>query len=223
MSSVKALMVCFFKKLEPLWAHHFQWLWYYLHDLVETPNVNEFCKHIVLYKRYIYDILLIWSGSYAELCCFYARFGSANYNMKLEWQSILSSVDAINPARFAQDQHKRVSFLDLDLQFFYLTGSAKFAFKVYHKTGNAYLYAYLPYESYQARHVFWGWLKAKMHRLLTHSSSPTVWLEKCSFFYEHLRNRGYPARAIEACFSKIEWNRQQKMLEPKKRNDVKDT
>ena len=106
--------------------------------MVETPNVNEFCKHIVLYKRYIYYILLIWSGSYAELCLFYARFGSANYNMKLEWQSILSAVDAINPARFAQDQHKRVSFLNLDLQFFYLTGSAKFVFKVYCKTGNAY-------------------------------------------------------------------------------------
>ena len=66
-----------------------------------------------------------------------------------------------------------------------------------------------------------------MHSLLTHSSSPTVWLKECSFFYEHPSNRGYPAnlcaKAINACFSKINWNQRQKLLEPKKRKDVQDT
>ena len=188
---------------------------------LETPIINEFRKHIVLYKRYIDDILLIWSGSYAELCRFRARFGSANDNIKLEWQNTPSSVDANHPARIAQDQHRRVSFLDLDLRVVYSTGSAEFAFKVYRKTGNA--YAYLPYGSYHARHVFRGWLKAEMHRLLTHSSSPAVWLEECRFFYEHLRNRGYPAKAINACFREINWNQRQKMLEPKKKKDTQDT
>jgi hypothetical protein len=41
--------------------------------------------------------------------------------------------------------------------------------------------------------VFRGWLNAEMHRLLTHSSNPDVWLEECAVFYSHLRNRGYPA------------------------------
>ena len=83
---------------------------------MEAPTVNEFRKQIVLYKTYIDDILLIWSGSYAELCCFRVRFGCANDNLKLKWQSTLSSIDAINPVGFAQDQHRRVSFLDLDLR-----------------------------------------------------------------------------------------------------------
>ncbi len=34
---------------------------------LETPIINEFRQHIVLYKRYIDDIFLIWSGSSAEL------------------------------------------------------------------------------------------------------------------------------------------------------------
>ena len=97
----------------------------------------------------------------------------------------------------------------------YSDGSADFAFKVYRKPGTA--YAYLPYGSYHARHVFRGWLKAEMHRLLTHSSSPDVWLEECGVFYSHLRNRGYPSKAIDPTFRTVNWDQRSKMLEPKKR------
>ena len=76
---------------------------------LETPIIHEFRKHIVLYKRYIDDILLIWSGSYTELCRFRARFGTANDNIKLEWQGTPSSDDATDPAKFDQDRHRRVS------------------------------------------------------------------------------------------------------------------
>jgi hypothetical protein len=182
---------------------------------LETPIIDEFRKHILLYKRYIDDIFLIWSGSSAELCRFRERFGNANDNIKLEWQGTPSAVDAINPAKFDQHQHRQVNFLDLDITIVYSPGSADFDFKVYRKPGTA--YAYLPYGSYHARHVFRGWLKAEMHRLLTHSSSPAVWLEECGLFYNHLRNRGYPTRAIDSTFRSINWNQRSKMLEPRKR------
>jgi hypothetical protein len=52
-----------------------------------------------------------------------------------------------------------------------------------------------------ARHVFRGWLKPEMHRLLTHSSSSTVWLEGRNNFNRHLHKRGYPAGAIDSCFN----------------------
>ena len=42
------------------------------------------------------------------------RFGSANDNVRLGWKGIPWSLDAMNPARFAQDEHSRVSSLDLD-------------------------------------------------------------------------------------------------------------
>jgi hypothetical protein len=182
---------------------------------LETPIINEFQQHIVLYKRYIDDIFLIWSGSATELCRFREKFGTANDNIKLEWQGTPSTEEAINPAKFDQHQHRQVNFLDLDITVVYSPGSADFAFKVYRKPGTA--YAYLPYGSYHARHVFRGWLKAEMHRLLTHSSSPAVWLEECALFYSHLRNRGYPTRAINATFRKVNWNQRSKMLEPRKR------
>ena len=54
---------------------------------LEIPIIDEFREHIILYNIYIYidDILLIWSGSSAELCRFRARFAAANTNIKLEW------------------------------------------------------------------------------------------------------------------------------------------
>jgi hypothetical protein len=155
--------------------------------------------------------LLIWSGSSAELCRFRARFGTAKDNLKLEWQGTPSCVDATDPARFNRHQHRRANFLDLDIQVVTRSGSAEFAFRLYRKPGNA--YAYLPYGSYHARHVFRGWLKAELLRLLTHSSNASVWLEECSIFYEHLRNRGYPAKAIDACFHNVNWNQRRKTLE----------
>jgi hypothetical protein len=45
---------------------------------LETPIINEFQRQIVLYKKYIDDIFLIWSGSPADLCHFLERLGNAN-------------------------------------------------------------------------------------------------------------------------------------------------
>ncbi len=123
--------------------------------------------------------------------------------------------DAVNPAIFDQHQYRQVNFLDFDTTILYSDGSADFAFKVYRKPGTA--YAFLPNGTYHARHVFRGCLKAGMHRLLTHSSSPAFWLEECALFYSHLRNRGYQSKAIDTTFRKVNWNQRSKMLEPKKR------
>ncbi len=115
---------------------------------LETPIINDFQRQIVLYKRYIEDIFLIWSGSPAELCRFRERLWNANDNIKLEWQVTPLANDAVYPAEFDQHQHRHVNFLDLCITIV----SADFAFKVYHKPGTA--YAYLPYGSYHVRHVF---------------------------------------------------------------------
>ena len=87
-------------------------------------------------------------------------------------------------------------------------------FGVYRKPANAYLYLlYCSYHS-RLRHVFRGWLKAEMHRLLTHSRNINLWLEECHKFYDHRQARVYPASAIDAAFCKVSWNQRSKLLEP---------
>ena len=185
---------------------------------LETPVIHEFREYILLYKRYIDDLFIIWSGSPENLCRFRARLGTANANIKLEWQGTPSAVDAVDPAKFDQYKHRRVNFLDLNIRIVYPTEptqSVHFEYSVYRKPGNA--YSYLPYGSYHARHVFRGWLQAEIYRLLTHCSSPETWIEECRVFYDHLRQRGYPATAINPIFHKISWSKRQELLEERSR------
>ena len=146
-----------------------------------------------------------------------AGFGAASPNIKLEWQGIPLETDATNPAKFDRYKHRRVNFLDLDARIVYTIQRAGFEFSVYRKPGNA--FSYLPYGSYHARHVFRGWLKAEVLRLLTHSSTPTIWIEECRRFYDHLRRRGYPAAAISSTFRKVSWSQRQHVLNPKMKSE----
>ncbi len=128
---------------------------------LETPIINEFQRQIVLYKRYIDDIFLIWSGSPTELCRFCKRLRNANDNIKLEWKDTPLAEDAVNPAKIDQHRHSQVNFPVLNITFMYSDGSTDFAFKVYHKPCTASYHA--KYGSYHVRHVFQGWLKSEMH------------------------------------------------------------
>ena len=68
------------------------------------------------------------------------------------------------------------------------------------------------------------WLKAELHRLLTHScSGPAVWLDECRIFYDLLCNRGYPVKAIDSSFRKVNWNQRRSLLEPRTKTEQDDS
>ena len=61
---------------------------------LETPIIEEFRAQILLYKRFLDDIFMIWSGSSAELFRLQVKFESVNNPaiksvMTLEWQGML--------------------------------------------------------------------------------------------------------------------------------------
>ena len=45
---------------------------------LETPIIEEFRAHILLYKRFLDDVFMIWSGLSAELYRLQAKFESVN-------------------------------------------------------------------------------------------------------------------------------------------------
>ena len=45
---------------------------------LETPIIEEFRAHILLYKRFLDDIFMIWSGSSAKLYLLQMKFESVN-------------------------------------------------------------------------------------------------------------------------------------------------
>ena len=108
---------------------------------LETPIINEFRQHILLYKRYIDDLFVVWSGSLAELSKFRTKFNWANGNISLEWQDGYG--DTIDPDLVDQTKLRRTNFLDLDIGLQKSGPATWFEFSIFRKPGKA--YSYLPY------------------------------------------------------------------------------
>jgi hypothetical protein len=187
--------------------------------ILEDPRFRSF---IQLYKRFIDDIFLIWTGSATTLCEFRRALGSADDTIKLDWGGYESQAEALDHTVVEAKRHDRAEFLDLDICVERSRpatrtgiGSWYLTFRPYRKPGNA--HAYIPFTSFHARHTFRGWVLAELLRLLTHSSTVDIWQEEGEFFYHCLCSRGYPRDFLRAVFREITWGRRVRMLEPKRK------
>jgi hypothetical protein len=185
---------------------------------LETPIIQSerFRSCIQLYKRFIDDLFIIWTGSVAKLCEFRKALATADTNISLDWTGYESQERAMDTIVVDEFDHGQAVFLDLDMSLEYVTASQRFSttFRVimrpYRKPGNA--YAYIPFKSFHGRHVFRGWILAEIIRLLTHSSKLEFWQREGMFFYHHLRARGYPRQYLAAVFGEITWDQRSQIL-----------
>ena len=110
---------------------------------LESPVVHDFEQYLLLYKRFLDDLFVLWMGPSIELCNFRARLSTANPSIKYEWQNLPTIEDAVDPAKFDRDKHRRVNFLDLDIKIIFTmipSCSVMLEFSVYRKPGNAFSY-----------------------------------------------------------------------------------
>jgi hypothetical protein len=183
---------------------------------LETPVIERFRSCIQLYKRFIDDLFIIWTGSVAQLCEFRKALATADSNISLDWTGYKSQEQAMDPIVAEAFEHERAIFLDLDMYLKCTLVSARFGstykviFRPYRKPGNA--YAYIPFNSFHGRHTFRGWIIAEILRLLTHSSEIEFWQQEGLLFYHHLRARGFPRRYLQAVFGEITWGRRSQIL-----------
>jgi hypothetical protein len=166
---------------------------------LETPIISNrrFSQFIKLYKRFIDDLLIIWTGTPERLCELRKALEEADVNISLDWSGYSSKEDAVDPMIVDAVDHTQVNYLDPDmsLKADIVTGNGfKSIFSPFRKPGNA--YAYIPFNSFHARHTFRGWILAELLRLLTHSSSPETWREEGLNFYYLLCSRGYPRQFL---------------------------
>jgi hypothetical protein len=118
-------------------------------------------EDLVLCQRYIDDIFHIWSGSIAELCRFREKLGNENDNIKLKWQGTPLAEDAINPAKFDEQQHRQ------------------------------------------------------MHKMLTHTNNPMVWLEEWleAFSTTTCAREATQQKAIDSTYRSSNWNQRKAICE----------
>jgi hypothetical protein len=184
---------------------------------LETPILNDkrFRQYIRLYKRFIDDLFLIWTGPADVLCEFRRALAIADEAISLDWSGYGSQQDAANPEMVTAKRHEQVNFLDLDMTLQRVTrtggtSAGRVLFRPYRKPGNA--YACIPFTSFHGRHTFRGWVLAELLRLMTHSSTPELWKEEGSIFYHHLCSRGYPRCFLRTVFQEVTWARRSELL-----------
>ncbi len=126
----------------------------------------------------------------------------------------------------------QVDFLDLDMTFQRVMTrngtTVRVLFRPYRKPGNARAYAYISFTSFHGRHTSRGWVLAELPslRLMTHNSTPELWKEEGSVFYDHLCSRGYPQCFLRTVLQEVTWTRRSELLKgsrQKKNNEFFET
>ena len=191
---------------------------------LDMPVINgrRFSWYISLYKRFINDLQVIWTGPAEGSCEFRKVMVQADKGISLDCSEPQQA--AVTPLVVIAKRHDTVNVLDLDISLQMEDGQAGTSIRVllrpYHKPGNT--YAYLPFNSFHGRHTFRGWVLAEILRLLTHSGTLEIWKEETSLFYYNLNSRGYPRRFLRTVFQEVTWARRSELLTTNRKKQCDD-
>jgi len=155
---------------------------------------------VLLYVRYIDDILCLFQGTKEEAVAFAQEFRLGN--LEVRWDvSFL-----------------RKEFLDIEL----IRGNQQLDLRVCHtrlfrKEMNRFLY--IPWSSAHPLHVKKGFVKAELSRFAIICSKPEYFAEARQEFYGNLRRRGYPAKTLIEWFQQVQYDSRAAILLPKKQDE----
>lgn len=140
---------------------------------------------VLLYVRYIDDVLCLFQGTKEEVNDFMARFS-------LGPLSVTWSASGI-----------RNEFLDIELIREKQLGLRVVHTRLFRKPMNRHLY--IPWSSAHPLHVKKGFVKAELIRLAMICSRSEYFADARQEFYGNLRRRGYPAETLREWFTLVQY------------------
>ena len=152
---------------------------------IEEPVLRTFAQNLLLYKRFIDDGFLIWSGNYDSLVKFFHALGSVDPNIKITFE--ISPTSAI--------------FLDLSLT---LNDDGIITSSLYQKPMN--LYPYIPFASAHSHMIKRSFIKAELNRYVLACSNEDSYASLKVQFFKRLRARGYPPSFLRPLFIPHEYS-----------------
>ena len=143
----------------------------------------------LVWKRYIDDILCIWTGSRSELDNFLDRLNRAHHSIKFTWSISNERIQFLDLNIFKGDRFIETGHIDLSTHF---------------KSTNT--FQYLHFSSSHPRSVFKGLVKGEAIRFLhsnTHAPTYHATLRK---FRQHLLLRNYPRDFVDRILGRITYD-----------------
>lgn len=151
--------------------------------MLEQPVINRFRASIGVYKRFIDDVFLLWTGTANQLDSFRLALASVDPNIGFTWTTSSTTVDFMDCTVF------RVGH--------------RLGYRLYAKALNNYLY--LAASSFHPPHTRPAFIRAELLRGLSKSSVPGDFLHWKRLLYFRLRERGYHIDLLNDAFEAVRW------------------
>lgn len=149
--------------------------------LMETPLLQKYADQLTLYRRFIDDLAIVWSGTYLEATNFCSEFNKLDKRkrMKVPTWSI---------------KYDDMVFLDLTVKNY----GNKLGFDLYVKPTNKGLY--LPFSSHHQTPTFEAWVRAELCRRIQKCSLIDNQIQHCTTLITALTLRGY---SLQGCLTAL--------------------
>jgi len=143
-------------------------------------------KGVLLYNRYIDDILCIFQGTKKELMDYLSNIELGPLTINWSYSSV------------------KKEFLDIEVMRIRDATGWKLHTRLFQKQMNRHLY--IPWSSAHPLHVKKAFVKAELIRFAILSSEVGYFADARSQFYGNLRRRGYPSQALENWFQQVSYD-----------------
>jgi hypothetical protein len=155
---------------------------------------------LILYNRYIDDILLIFKGPKTDLQSLLSKFNKSFEPFKIGWN--INPVTAPTP------------FLDIEFFFEQGFGPVGIQSRVYRKRFNK--HQYIPWSSAHPESVKKAFIKAELTRFMIISSQKQLFEERVVEFMQALARRGYPGNILTPWLKQVQYEERQAALSKRK-------
>lgn len=159
----------------------------YLYITFDLPVIEHWGTTIILYKRYLDDLLIIISSTTNE-DTFSDEINKTNEYIKLTSTANKYRCEFLDLVIYKDTRFREKMILDTT---------------VHQKQMNKYLY--IPYISYHGIHVKKSLITTEMYRYIRNCSDELTFLRIRQQFYQRLRERGYPRNFLTREFQKYSY------------------
>ena len=177
-------------KMAPSYANIFM-------DSLERQFLESEPLQPALWKRYIDDILCVWSGSRESLEAFLRRLNSCHPTIHFTWTISTESVEFLDIRIYKGSRFRETGILDVQTHF---------------KPTNT--FQYLHFSSSHPKGVFKGLVKGEAIRFLRSNSSQDNYERTISTFRHHLLCRRYPKSFVDPLLSTVPYSLRNNYIQP---------
>ena len=149
----------------------------------EKNIVNQYSQYLQLYKRFIDDIIVVWTGPRDLLLEFINALNTKDDRIKITFDISDSSIPFLDLLLFKDREKNTIQFC------------------TFQKPVNKYLY--IPFESFHPASNKRAFIKGELMRYARNSSNFTTFADTRELFWKRLRLRGYPYHFLLPLFREV--------------------